>query len=109
MSASGILTQALLYADRFLIGAFLTLSAVAFYATPLDLTLKTMGVDEVFLAGVATDMAVESTAREAHDRDLAVKVIADCCIAANEEDQQRSLTNMKKLAAIITSDELDLA
>ncbi len=81
----------------------------AFYATPLDLTLKTMGVDEVFLAGVATDMAVESTAREAHDRDLAVKVIADCCIAANEEDQQRSLTNMKKLAAIITSDELDLA
>ena len=80
----------------------------AFYATPLDLTLKTMGVNEVFLAGVATDMAVESTAREAHDRDLAVKVIADCCIAANEEDQQRSLTNMKKLATIVTSADLDL-
>jgi nicotinamidase-related amidase len=81
----------------------------AFYATPLDLTLKTMGVDEVFLAGVATDMAVESTAREAHDRDLAVKVIADCCIAANKEDQQRSLTNMKKLATIVTSDQLSLS
>ncbi len=40
MSASGILTQALLYADRFLIGAFLTLSAVAFYATPLDLVMR---------------------------------------------------------------------
>ena len=40
MSASGILTQALLYADRFLIGAVLTLSAVAFYATPLDLVMR---------------------------------------------------------------------
>ncbi len=40
MSASGILTQALLYADRFLIGALLTLTAVAFYATPLDLVMR---------------------------------------------------------------------
>jgi O-antigen/teichoic acid export membrane protein len=40
MSASGILTQTLLYADRFLIGALLTLTAVAFYATPLDLVMR---------------------------------------------------------------------
>ena len=40
MTFSGLLTQALLYADRFLIGAILSLSAVAFYATPLDLVLR---------------------------------------------------------------------
>jgi O-antigen/teichoic acid export membrane protein len=40
MSVSGALTQALLYADRFLIGALLSLAAVAFYATPLDLVLR---------------------------------------------------------------------
>jgi O-antigen/teichoic acid export membrane protein len=40
MSASGILTQALLYADRFMVGALLTLTAVAFYATPLDLVMR---------------------------------------------------------------------
>jgi O-antigen/teichoic acid export membrane protein len=40
MSASGALTQALLYADRFLIGAVLSLAAVAFYATPLDLVMR---------------------------------------------------------------------
>ncbi|SDB43974.1 flippase [Belnapia rosea] len=40
MTFSGLLTQALLYADRFLIGALLSLSAVAFYATPLDLVLR---------------------------------------------------------------------
>ena len=40
MSFSGALTQLLLYADRFVIGAVLTLSAVAFYATPLDLVMR---------------------------------------------------------------------
>ena len=40
MTFSGLLTQALLYADRFLIGALLSLAAVAWYATPLDLVLR---------------------------------------------------------------------
>jgi len=40
MTFSGMLTQALLYADRFLIGALLSLAAVAYYATPLDLVLR---------------------------------------------------------------------
>jgi nicotinamidase-related amidase len=81
----------------------------SFYATALDLTLKTMGVTEVFLMGVATDMVVESTAREAHDRDFLVTIISDCCIAANDEDQARSLKNMEKLATLIVSDALELS
>ena len=80
----------------------------SFFGTPLELVLKTMGVTDVYLTGVATDMVVESTAREAHDRDFAVYVIADCCIAASSEDQERTLTNMKKLATILDSSELSL-
>jgi nicotinamidase-related amidase len=80
----------------------------SFFGTPLELTLKTMGVTDLFLAGVATDMVVESTAREAHDRDFIVTVIADCCIAASDEDQDRTLTNMKKLATIMDCNDLSL-
>jgi O-antigen/teichoic acid export membrane protein len=40
MSLSGALTQVLLYADRFIIGALIGLTAVAFYATPLDLVMR---------------------------------------------------------------------
>lgn len=79
----------------------------AFYGTPLDIILKTMSVKNLFLAGVATDMVVESTAREAHDHDYSVTVISDCCIAANDVDHQRSLENMQKLCDVITSDELE--
>ena len=80
----------------------------SFFSTPLELVLKTMGVTDVYMAGVATDMVVESTAREAHDRDLRVHIIADCCIAANAEDQERSITNMQKLATILDSGNLSL-
>jgi nicotinamidase-related amidase len=81
----------------------------SFHGTAMDLSLKTMGVTEVCLAGVATDMVVESTAREAHDHDFAVTVISDCCIAANEEDQARSLKNMEKLATLVASDAIELS
>ncbi|WP_431302560.1 oligosaccharide flippase family protein [Sediminicoccus sp. BL-A-41-H5] len=40
MTVASVLNQALLYADRFLIGALLTLAAVAYYATPLDLVMR---------------------------------------------------------------------
>lgn len=80
----------------------------AFHATNLALTLNTMGIEDLYLAGVATDMVVESTCREAHDHDFSVTVVADCCIAANNEDQQRSLTNMVKLATIMDSQQVEL-
>ena len=80
----------------------------AFYGTGLELALRNIGISEVVLAGVATDMVVESTAREAHDRDFIVTILQDCCIAANREDHQRSLLNMKKLATVIPHTDLPL-
>jgi O-antigen/teichoic acid export membrane protein len=66
MSASGILTQALLYADRFLIGAVLTLSAVAFYATPLDLVMRMwilpVAVAQALLPAMASAYATHAAA-----------------------------------------------
>ena len=65
MSASGILTQTLLYADRFLIGALLTLTAVAFYATPLDLVMRMwilpVAVAQALLPAMASAYATHAT------------------------------------------------
>jgi len=66
MSASGILTQALLYADRFLVGSLLTLSAVAFYATPLDLVMRMwilpVAVAQALLPAMASAYATHAAA-----------------------------------------------
>ena len=61
MTASGLLGQALLYADRFLIGALLSLAAVAYYATPLDLVLRLwilpVAVAQTLLPALASSFA----------------------------------------------------
>lgn len=48
-----------------------------FHATELELQLRRRGVETVVLAGVATSIGVESTARGAFDRDFDVVLAAD--------------------------------
>ncbi|MGH6793068.1 MAG: cysteine hydrolase family protein, partial [Methyloceanibacter sp.] len=65
----------------------------AFHGTSLEITLRSMGVSEITIAGVATDLAVQSAARDAHDRDFLVRIAADSCIAASDEDHAAALKN----------------
>jgi O-antigen/teichoic acid export membrane protein len=62
MTVSGLVTQALLYGDRFLIGALVSLTAVAFYATPLDLVMRAwilpVAVAQALLPAMAGAFAV---------------------------------------------------
>jgi O-antigen/teichoic acid export membrane protein len=80
MSASGILTQALLYADRFLVGAVLTLTAVAFYATPLDLVMRMwilpVAVAQALLPAMASVFATHAEATAGLLRRGALMVMA---------------------------------
>lgn len=63
MSVSGVMTQVLVYADRFLIGALLSLAAVAYYATPLDLVLRAwilpVAVAQTMLPAIAGSFAAD--------------------------------------------------
>ncbi len=77
----------------------------AFYGTPLDLILKNNKIDSILVAGVATDLAVSSFVRDAHDRDYQITILSDCCAAANNEDHQTALSLLKKLANVKNSKE----
>jgi len=72
----------------------------AFYATSLEAVLKTLKIDTVLLGGVATDLAVQSTAQDAHDRDYRVIILEDLCGAGSEEDHKNALRTLAKIAAI---------
>lgn len=73
----------------------------AFYGTSLDVALRSLGVTELVIAGVATDLAVQSAARDAHDRDYAVSVASAACAAASDEDHASALATLTKLAKVI--------
>ncbi|WP_158252968.1 cysteine hydrolase family protein [Cryobacterium sp. Y62] len=54
-------------------------SVGAFASTPLLAFLNGQNICDIAIAGIATHLAVESTAREAADRSLRVTVVADAC------------------------------
>jgi nicotinamidase-related amidase len=78
----------------------------AFCKTQLDRMLKEMGADTLIIAGVATDLAVSSAVREAHDLDYKVIVVSDCCAAASDAEHESELAVLKKIAAVKTLSEL---
>ncbi len=76
-----------------------------FASTNLDLLLKAKNIKDIYLIGVATDLAVESTARDAHDLDYNVHVISGCCAAAKQANHERSLESMQPFARILSLEE----
>ena len=57
----------------------------AFFATDLELTLSSMGVQQVVVAGLFTNVCVEATVRDAFMHDFLVFLPADACASLNEQ------------------------
>ena len=67
-----------------------------FFGTSLDLVLRNNDIKTLLIAGCSTDLAIQSTVRDAHDRDFNVNVVSECCAAATIEDHEASIAMMKK-------------
>ena len=67
-----------------------------FDRTELDSILRVAGVDTLVVAGIATDVAVESTARAAGDLQYRTMVVSDACVADTDEGHANSLAVFKK-------------
>ncbi|MPZ24918.1 MAG: isochorismatase family protein [Micromonosporaceae bacterium] len=57
----------------------------AFYATPLEVYLRALGVRLLLVGGIFTNVGVETTVRDAYDRDVDVIVVSDACASYSEE------------------------
>jgi nicotinamidase-related amidase len=68
-----------------------------FYRTRLDRVLRGMGVDEVVLTGVLTDICIRHTAADAFYRGYAITVPQDCVETVSDGVQRRALAEMKAL------------
>jgi ureidoacrylate peracid hydrolase len=63
----------------------------AFQWTSLEPLLRGLGVDELLVCGVITNMCVETTIRSAFMRDFPVIMLADCCAAATRRLHELSI------------------
>ena len=73
----------------------------AFWGSAIDLFLRTNGIRSLVLTGIATEVCVESTARDAFFRDYQVVVPADCVGCYSEDRQTASLAVLARSFGIV--------
>jgi len=67
----------------------------AFYATDLDLLLRTRGITHLVLTGITTDVCVHTTMREANDRGYECLLLSDCTGATDHDNYLAALQMVK--------------
>jgi ureidoacrylate peracid hydrolase len=77
----------------------------AFENTDLELVLRSQGIRTVIMTGVATNVCVETTARQAFLKDFYVVFTRDCTATYSQEEHDSALANIDNYFGQVVSSE----
>jgi nicotinamidase-related amidase len=74
----------------------------AFYGTPLEFLLDSLGTERLIVAGITADDCVLATAQDARMRSYGLWVPSDCVAALTAERERASLLHMRRTLGATT-------
>jgi ureidoacrylate peracid hydrolase len=78
-----------------------------FVGTELDMVLRSHGIKTVVMTGEATNVCVETTARDAFMRDYYVAFVSDCTASGSQAAHDATLVTMgRHFGTVLTSDDI---
>lgn len=77
-----------------------------FYATQLDAALRAKKIEDVYVCGVSTSLAIQSMIRDGHDRDYNMYLVEDACSAHDEAEHQAGVKLLERVCRQVQSSEL---
>lgn len=78
----------------------------AFYGTDLDLQLRRRGVQTLIVTGIATNVGVESTARDAYERGFQQVFVEDACAALQAEAHKASIAFFGRMGRVRSTEQV---
>lgn len=83
----------------------------AFFGTDLEILLKGLGIDTLYLIGGLTDVCIHYTAVDAHQHDYHIRVVTDAVAGSSQEAHESALRAIRYLQrnALITTADVESA
>ncbi|HYA87381.1 MAG TPA: isochorismatase family cysteine hydrolase [Nitrospirota bacterium] len=81
-------------------------TASIFIGTNFEYLMRNRGITTLIFTGIATEMGIESSARDAANRGFYAVVVSDCVSSMDKDGHERSLKNLEKVVIVKSSHEI---
>lgn len=82
-------------------------TASMFIGTNFEMLLRNAGITTIVFTGIATEMGVESSARDASNRGFFPVIITDAVSSMNEDAHKRSLENLARMMILMETKDIE--
>jgi nicotinamidase-related amidase len=81
-------------------------TASIFIGTDFERMIRNAGITTIVFSGIATELGVESSARDALNRDFYPVIVSDAVSSSDKDAHMRSLQNMERFLTVVSTNEL---